>query len=67
MTSLILPFEKGIRVSGALILIGLIIEIVTLNWSHPTSILWYLMVGGGFFFLGIVYYLILLVWGDTGD
>lgn len=67
MTSLLLPFDQGIRVAGAFILLGLIIEIITLNWFHPTSILWYMIVGGGCFFLGIVYYLILLVWGKAED
>jgi hypothetical protein len=53
--------EKRLRLSGALIILGLIIELVTLKWSHPTAFLLFLMVGGLFLFVGIVMYLITLV------
>jgi len=63
ITSLLLPFERGIRLAGLLVLIGFIIELVTMFWSHPTSIVWYMTIGLGFFFVGILYYVLLLVWG----
>jgi hypothetical protein len=53
--------EKRLRLSGALIILGLLIELVTLKWSHPTAFLLFLMVGGLFLFIGIVMYLLTLV------
>lgn len=67
MTLLNRPLESGIRVSGVLVLLGLAIELFTLFWSHPTAIIWYMVFGGGCFFLGIAYYVYLLVWGKNGE
>jgi hypothetical protein len=53
--------EKRLRLSGALIILGLLIELVTLKWSHPTAFLVFLIVGGLFMFVGIVMYLLTLV------
>jgi hypothetical protein len=53
--------EKRLRLSGALIILGLLIELVTLRWSHPTAFLLFLMAGGLFMFVGIVMYLLTLV------
>ena len=51
MLAHLMSFERGVRISGGLVLLGLIIEIITLNWSHPTSIIWYMTIGGGCFFV----------------
>lgn len=61
------PLDSGIRVAGILVLLGLAIEMFTLFWSHPTAIIWYMVLGGTCFFLGIAYYIFLLVWGKDGD
>jgi hypothetical protein len=53
--------EKRLRISGALIILGLLVELVTLKWSHPTAFLFFLMAGGLFLFVGIVLYLLTLV------
>ncbi len=53
--------EKRLRVSGILIILGLLIELVTLKWSHPTAFLFFLLVGGLFIFVGMVMYLLTLV------
>jgi hypothetical protein len=53
--------EKRLRLSGIFIIAGLLIELVTLKWSHPTAFLFFLMAGGLFLFIGIVMYLLTLV------
>ncbi len=67
MLAHLMSFERGVRISGGLVLLGLIIEIITLNWSHPTSIIWYMTIGGGCFFVGVVYYLALLMWSNKEE
>ena len=57
--------EIGIRrflqVSSALIILGLLVEIVSLLWFHPLSFVLFVFVGATFIELGIVIYLISLV------
>jgi hypothetical protein len=53
--------EKRLRISGAFIILGLLTELITLKWSHPTAFLFFLIAGGLFLFLGIALYLITLV------
>lgn len=65
--TLILPVERGIRVAGVLVLIGLIIELFTMFWSHPTAIIWYMVFGGGCLMLGVILYVIILVWGKEAN
>lgn len=52
---------RRIRFSGIFLLLGLAIEVVSLLWSHPTSFLVFMTVGGFFLFLGFVAYLFSLV------
>ena len=58
--------ERRIRISGLLVLAGLAIEVVTLNWAHPTAFIFFLIFGGGLVALGICVYLISLV-SHTGN
>jgi hypothetical protein len=53
--------EKRLRLSGILIIAGLVIELVSLKWSHPTAFLVFLLAGGLLLFVGIVMYLLTLV------
>jgi hypothetical protein len=53
--------EKRLRLSGILIIAGLVIELVTLKWSHPTAFLIFLIAGGLLLFVGILMYLLTLV------
>ena len=53
--------EKGIRLAGILLIAGLLVELVTLRWSHPTAFLFFLLLGGALMALGIVVYLLSLV------
>lgn len=53
--------EQRIRLSGLLLIAGLLVELVTLNWSHPTAFLFFLLLGGVLIAAGIVTYLFSLV------
>lgn len=53
--------EKRIRLSGLFLIAGLLVELITLRWSHPTSFLFFLLLGGLLMALGIVIYLLTLV------
>lgn len=53
--------ERRIRFSGILVIAGLLIELVTLNWAHPTAFIFFLIFGGGLVALGIGVYLLSLV------
>lgn len=53
--------EKRLRLSGILIAAGLLVELITLRWSHPTAFLLFLGLGGLLMAIGILSYLYLLV------
>jgi len=53
--------EQRLRVAGILILVGLLVELITLKWSHPTAFLFFLMLGGSLMGMGILFYLYSLV------
>ena len=38
--------ERRIRVAGILLIAGLLVELVTLRWSHPTAFLFFLLLEG---------------------
>lgn len=61
MSSPLTNIEKRIRLAGVLLIAGLLVELVTLRWSHPTSFLFFLLLGGLLMALGIVIYLLTLV------
>ena len=45
---------RGLRVSGILVILGLLVEALTLVWNHPISFSLFLFVGGGFLLSGIL-------------
>ncbi|MDQ3011288.1 MAG: hypothetical protein M3X11_11365 [Acidobacteriota bacterium] len=53
--------EKRLRVAGSLILAGLLVELVTLKWSHPTAFLFFLLLGGSLMAIGMLFYLYSIV------
>jgi len=53
--------ERRIRLAGTLLIAGLLVELVTLRWSHPTAFLLFLLLGGALTALGITIYLLSLV------
>ena len=55
--------EKRLRLAASLVLAGLLVELITLFWSHPTTFLVFLILGGSLIFLGVLVYLLsLLKW-----
>ncbi|HEX3156450.1 MAG TPA: hypothetical protein VHV32_17610 [Candidatus Angelobacter sp.] len=62
--------NKKLRVSGALIALGLLVQALSLLWNHPLSFIAYVTIGGLFVAGGIVLYLFTLVnipSGEPGD
>ena len=53
--------ERRIRLAGTFLIAGLLVELVTLRWSHPTAFLFFLLLGGLLMTLGIGVYLLSLV------
>lgn len=56
--------EKRLRIAGILVVLGLIVEVATIQWSHPTAFLFFLLVGGTLMGLGILFYLYALIAGE---
>jgi hypothetical protein len=55
---------QRLRIAGILIVLGLVVELLTLAWNNPISFIVFLGVGGLLMFLGIVLYLWSLVSED---
>jgi hypothetical protein len=56
--------SKRIRASGILIILGLLIEALSLFWNHPLAFLAFVSVGGILLVLGVLIYLLALVSRD---
>jgi hypothetical protein len=61
MNTRLTKIERRIRLAGTLLIAGLLVELVTLRWSHPTAFLFFLLLGGLLMALGIGVYLFSLV------
>jgi hypothetical protein len=53
--------RRFLQVSSSLIILGLLVELVSLLWFHPLSFVLFVFVGATFIGLGIVVYLVSLV------
>ena len=53
--------QKRIRMAGIFVIAGLVVELITLRWSHPTAFLFFLLVGGALMMVGILIYLLSLL------
>jgi hypothetical protein len=53
--------RKFLQVSSALIILGLLVEIVSLVWFHPLAFVLFVFVGASLIGLGILVYLASLV------
>jgi hypothetical protein len=53
--------RRFLQVSSGLIILGLLVEIASFLWFHPLSFVLFIFVGATFIGLGIVVYLISLV------
>jgi polyferredoxin len=52
---------KRVRIAGVLILLGLVVESLSLMWNHPLSFIAFLAVGGLLLAAGVVVYLLMLL------
>jgi hypothetical protein len=49
--------HRRLRISGALIIVGLSVEFASLLKIHPLAFLSFMFIGGGFLVSGVAYYL----------
>jgi len=54
-------FSNSFRLSGVLLIIGLCIEAISLQWVHPIAFLAFFVIGGAFLGAGIFLFLYSLV------
>jgi hypothetical protein len=59
------PIERRIRWSGLLVVAGLLLQMLTLPWTHPLAFLCFLLVGCPLVGAGILLFLYSLVSHDT--
>jgi hypothetical protein len=60
MKILRIGMPRMLRFSGVLLIVGLVIEAVSLLFNHPLSFMGFIIVGGTLLGLGVVLYLISL-------
>jgi hypothetical protein len=53
--------ERRLRISGALIILGLIVEAICLLWSRPLAFVLFMGFGGTLLTAGILFYLYALI------
>ena len=49
--------EKRLRISGILVILGLVVELISLRSYHPTAFLLFVIVGGMLMAAGMLLYL----------
>jgi len=53
--------RRLLRISSALVILGLLVEIASLLWFHPLAFVLFVFVGASLICLGILVYLVSLV------
>ena len=53
--------EQRLRLSAVLVMLGLLIEIASLTWRHPTAFVVFFVFGGAFMAAGILSFLYSIV------
>jgi hypothetical protein len=59
------PIERRIRWSGLLVVIGLVVQMITLIWVHPLAFMAFLLIGCPLVAAGIILFLYSIV-SDAG-
>jgi hypothetical protein len=57
--------ERRLRIAGGMIIGGLLVELFSLRWAHPTAFLLFIILGGTLIVAGILVYLYSLVSGEA--
>jgi hypothetical protein len=52
---------KRVRIAGVFVLLGLVVEGLSLMWNHPLSFIAFLSIGGLLLAAGVVTYLMMLL------
>jgi len=52
-----ITIEKRIRWAGVLVIIGILVQILTMSWSHPLSFMAFLIIGCPLTLAGVLLYL----------
>jgi hypothetical protein len=52
-----IQIERALRISGILLILGILVEIISLIWEKPLAFLLFVGIGGSLTFVGIVLYL----------
>ena len=55
------PIHAKLRLSGIFIVLGLVVQALSLLWNHPLSFIAFVTIGGLLLAIGIVLYLLTLV------
>ena len=66
MIGLTTKLERRLRIAGTMIIGGLLVELFSLRWTHPTAFLVFMIFGGALIGAGILLYLYSLVAGESG-
>ena len=56
---------KRVRTAGVLILLGLVVESLSLMWNHPLSFIAFLVAGGLLLAAGFMVYLLMLLFAGN--
>jgi len=48
--------NKKLRISGALVVAGLLVQLISLCWNSPLAFMLFLSVGGGLVGIGILFF-----------
>jgi presenilin-like A22 family membrane protease len=57
------PMERRLRISGILVILGLVVEALCLGWTRPIAFVVLACVGGALIGLGVLFFLYSLVSG----
>jgi len=61
-----LGMQRILRLSSALVILGLVVEVVSLLWFHPLSFVLFVFLAGSLTGIGILMYLLSLVFLVAG-
>lgn len=56
---------RSLKIAGILIILGLIVEVISLVWFHPLAFVLFAFVGGALIFIGMAVYLASLAFAGS--
>ena len=59
------PLHRKLRIAGAFVIAGLLVEFFSLLRIHPLAFLTFMFVGGAFLIVGVVFYLYSIISAPT--